>query len=97
MALTGVDNWNYTSILPSARVRSDVNIVLVVNPVNKQVLMVTLPRDSYVPLGGNYSKMDKLTHATTLSDGINCWINTLNEVLDIDVNYYLRVNFYFND
>ena len=93
VALTGVDNWNYTSILPSARVRSDVNIVLVVNPVNKQVLMVTLPRDSYVPLGGNYSKMDKLTHATTLSDGINCWINTLNEVLDIDVNYYLRVNF----
>ncbi|HPW54026.1 MAG TPA: LCP family protein, partial [Erysipelotrichaceae bacterium] len=34
-----------------------------------------------------------LTHATTLSDGINSWINTLNEVLYIDINYYLRVNF----
>ncbi len=93
VALTGVDNWNYSSIASSARVRSDVNIVLAVNPINKQILMITLPRDGYVPLNGNYYKMDKLTHATTLSDGINCWINTLNEVLGINVNYYLRVNF----
>ncbi|HPX32604.1 MAG TPA: LCP family protein [Erysipelotrichaceae bacterium] len=93
IALTGVDQWNYSTISASVRVRSDVNIVLAVNPINKQILMVTLPRDSYVPLNGNYNKMDKLTHATTLSDGINSWINTLNEVLDIDVNYYLRVNF----
>lgn len=93
IALTGVDQWNYSTISASARVRSDVNIVLVVNPTNKQILMVTLPRDSYVPLNGNYNKMDKLTHATTLSDGINSWINTLNEVLNINVNYYLRVNF----
>ncbi|MGI6608037.1 MAG: LCP family protein [Erysipelotrichaceae bacterium] len=93
IALTGVDQWNYSTVAASARVRSDVNIVLVVNPVNKQILMITLPRDSYVPLNGNNNTMDKLTHATTVSNGIKCWINTLNEVLDIDINYYLRVNF----
>ncbi len=93
VAITGVDQWSYSTISPSARVRSDVNIVLIVHPINKQILMITLPRDSYVPLDGNYNKMDKLTHATTLSDGINSWINTLNEVLYIDINYYLRVNF----
>lgn len=93
VAITGVDEWDYSYISPSARVRSDVNIVLVVNPINKQILMVTVPRDSYVPLDGDYYKMDKLTHAPTLSDGINCWINTLNEVLGIEINYYLRVNF----
>ncbi|HPW54096.1 MAG TPA: hypothetical protein PK631_06935, partial [Erysipelotrichaceae bacterium] len=56
VAITGVDQWSYSTISPSARVRSDVNIVLIVHPINKQILMITLPRDSYVPLDGNYNK-----------------------------------------
>ena len=44
--------------------RSDVNIVAVVNPTSHQVLLITTPRDYYVPIPGvSGGQDDKLTHA----------------------------------
>ena len=42
--------------------RSDVNILAVVNPTTRQVLLVNTPRDYYLPLAHN-GQLDKLTHA----------------------------------
>lgn len=46
----------------SAKSRSDVNILAVVNPTTKQILLVNTPRDYYLPLARN-GELDKLTHA----------------------------------
>ena len=74
----------------ASKARSDVNILLAVNPETHEVLLVNTPRDYYVTLASK-GKKDKLTHAGLY--GIEESINTLNELYGIDINYYARVNF----
>lgn len=73
------------------RSRSDVNMLLVVNPKRGTVLMVSIPRDTYVPLSCKDDEMDKLTHSGLY--GINCTSETIEQFLDIEINYYIRLNF----
>ncbi len=88
----GNDTYSYNLInYRSHAGRTDTNILAVVNPVEKQILMVTIPRDSYVPLYGDSDKMDKLTHATVYD--LDCWKGAINELLDCNVNYFVRINF----
>lgn len=70
--------------------RSDVNMVATVNPVEHKVLLTSLPRDYYVelPSKGAY---DKLTHASLY--GIQESIGAVENVLGIDINYYVKVNY----
>lgn len=76
----------------STRSRSDVNIVMVVNPTTGQVLLVNTPRDFYVQLAGIDTPLkDKLTHSGVY--GITTSIGTISDLYDITINYYLRVNF----
>lgn len=72
--------------------RSDVNILMTVNPEKREVLLVSVPRDSYLPIAGEGQwQMDKLTHAGNY--GIGAQIETINRALDITINYYVRMNF----
>lgn len=70
---------------------SDVNIILTVNTKTHQVLMISTPRDYYVPLSISDGKEDKLTHAGIY--GINVCIDTMKMLYNIDINYYFRINF----
>ena len=88
----GNDTYSYNLIKYGSHAgRTDVNILSVVNPVTKQILMVTIPRDAYVPFFGDKRKMDKLTHATVYS--LDCWKDVVNELLACKVNYFVRINF----
>ena len=72
--------------------RSDVNMLVTVNPVTKEVLMTTTPRDYYVTLPNvSGDSRDKLTHAGIY--GINCSMDTLSQIYGIRIDYYVRVNF----
>lgn len=71
--------------------RSDVNVIMTVNPNTKQILLTTTPRDYYVPLSVSNGIPDKLTHAG--NHGVDCSIKTLEKLYDIDIDYYVRVNF----
>jgi len=75
----------------TSRSRSDVNILMVVNPTTNKILTVSIPRDTYTPLGCKTGAMDKLTHSGIY--GINCTVKTIENLVDIDINYYVRVNF----
>lgn len=72
--------------------RSDVNIIMTVNPETKKILLTTTPRDYYVEIpevsGG---QKDKLTHAGIY--GVDRSMATLENLYGIDVTYYARVNF----
>ena len=85
--LSGIDNRDHT--LPFAA-RSDVNLILAVNPAKHKILLLNTPRDFYVPLAMN-GKLDKLTHAGLY--GINESIHTLENFYNIKFNYYARINF----
>lgn len=68
--------------------RSDVDMIVTVNPTTSTVLMVNIPRDYYVQTSYGY---DKLTH--TGMYGIEETKQTVENLLGIDINYTFRVNF----
>ena len=71
--------------------RSDVNILAVINPDTRQILLVNTPRDFYVPLPISGGVPDKLTHAGIY--GVDVSVGTLEMLYGIDIDYYFRVNF----
>lgn len=86
--ISGIDTYGPISSVS----RSDVNIIMTVNQDTKKILLTTTPRDAYVPIadGGNNQK-DKLTHAGIY--GVDASIHTLENLYDIELNYYARLNF----
>ncbi len=87
MYISGIDNRGGLI----AKSRSDVNILATVNVDTRQVVLVSTPRDFYVPLPISNGYPDKLTHAGIY--GVDVSIGTLEMLYDIDVDYYFRVNF----
>lgn len=72
--------------------RSDVNIIATVNPETRQILLTTTPRDFFVTIPGvSNGKKDKLTHAGIY--GVDASIATLENLYEIDIPFYVRVNF----
>ena len=70
--------------------RTDVNMIATVNPVTHQVLLTSIPRDYYVNLPSKGAK-DKLTHSGLY--GIQETIGAVEDIMGIDINYYVRVNY----
>lgn len=85
--ITGIDVYGDISSVS----RSDVNIVMTVNPKTKQILLTSIPRDYYVELHGKKGSRDKLTHAGIY--GTDMSIGTIEDLLGIEINYYIKVNF----
>ena len=86
--ISGID----TSGAVSTVSRSDVNLILTVNMNTHKILMTTTPRDSYVRIpDGGADQYDKLTHAGIY--GIETSVKTLENLYDIPINYYARLNF----
>lgn len=71
--------------------RSDVNIILTVNPNTHEILLTNIPRDMEVQLHNTTGLTDKLTHAGIY--GIDMTRTTLEDFLETDIAYYVRVNF----
>ncbi len=84
--ISGID----TSGTISKVSRSDANIVATVNTNTHEVLLTSIPRDYYVTLHSKGAK-DKLTHSGIY--GINETVTTVEDLLGIEINYYVRVNF----
>ena len=85
--ISGIDTWGSINTVS----RSDVNIIMSINQKKKKILLTTIPRDSYVQLHGTSGPKDKLTHAGIY--GINMSIDTIEDFIGIDIDYYIRVNF----
>lgn len=85
--LSGIDT--YGDIAETSR--SDVNMIVTINPQTGTILLTSIPRDYYVKLHNKTGYKDKLTHAGIY--GVDTSINTIEDLLDIDINYYIKVNF----
>lgn len=70
--------------------RSDVIIVGVVNPQTKKTTMVSIPRDSYANIVG-YGTQDKINHAYAFG-GVSMSVNTIQEFLDIPIDYTITID-----
>lgn len=84
--VTGIDVYGSLKTVS----RSDVNLIVTVNPKTKQILMTSIPRDCQIELHSN-GKMDKLTHTGIY--GTSETINTIQDLLEMKINYFARTNF----
>lgn len=71
--------------------RSDVNMIVTVNPKTEQILMTSIPRDYQIYMPDKDNAMDKLTHTGFYSVGTT--IGAEEQLLDTKINYYVKVNF----
>ena len=85
--ISGTDSRNGVK----ATARSDVNIVAVMNPKQGKILLVSIPRDTYVQLHGTTGIRDKLTHAGVY--GIDMSKTTIEDFLGIKIDYTAKVSF----
>lgn len=84
--ITGIDTYGPVSTVS----RSDVNMIMTVSPKTNQILLTSIPRDYHVKLA-SFGAYDKLTHAGIY--GVGESVSTLENLLGIDIDYYVRVNF----
>ncbi|MBP3673230.1 MAG: LCP family protein [Oscillospiraceae bacterium] len=70
---------------------SDVNILVAVNPQEKQILMVNTPRDYFVANPAGDGAKDKLSHCGLY--GIDCSIEALTQLYGQPISYYAKINF----
>ena len=85
--ISGID----TTGSPEENHNSDVNILLTANLETRQILMISTPRDYYVPLSISNGVNDKLTHAGGY--GIDVCVDTLAMLYEVNINDYIKVNF----
>lgn len=71
--------------------RSDVNMIVTVNPKAHKVLLTSIPRDYYLELPNTDGAKDKLTH--TGVHGINETVAAIEKLTGLDMNYYVKVNY----
>lgn len=86
--ITGIDQWEDEK--GEDLERSDVNMIVTVNPVTKKILLTSIPRDTYVKLH-TAQQMDKLTHTGVY--GVSETLSTVEDWMGVDMNYYVKLNF----
>lgn len=71
--------------------RTDVDMSVTVNPNTHQIVIVSLPRDTYIANPALYDSYDKLTHLGL--SGIDNTLKGVSRYLDTDIENYMLINF----
>ncbi len=82
--LLGVDERTYD------KGRSDTMIVMTLDPANNQMQLLSIPRDTRTQIVGK-GKMDKINHSYAFG-GSEMAVATVENFLDINLDYYVRMN-----
>ena len=70
--------------------RSDSMVVVTINPHTQKTTLLSIPRDTYTEIVG-YGTSDKINHAYAFG-GTAMSINTVQQMLDIPIDFYVMVN-----
>ena len=70
--------------------RSDSMVVVTINPHTQKTTLLSIPRDTYTEIVG-YGTSDKINHAYAFG-GTSMSINTVQQMLDIPIDFYVMVN-----
>ena len=89
--LMGIDSTAEV-LQKNAVANGDTLILMTFNPKTLNATMLSIPRDSYVPIACWSNKAEnKITHAAGY--GTDCMMNTIEEYLGINIDYYAKINF----
>ncbi len=89
--LMGVDSTEEV-LEKNAIANGDTLILITFNPKTLNATMLSIPRDSYVPITCWSGRPEnKITHAAAY--GNDCMINTIQNYFDVNIDYYAKMNF----
>ena len=89
--LMGIDSTSEV-LQKNAVANGDTLILMTFNPKTLNATMLSIPRDSYVPIACWSNKAEnKITHAAGY--GTDCMMNTIEEYIGINIDYYAKINF----
>ena len=88
--LLGVDSEDY-GLNANAAFNGDTLMIITFNPDTLQTTMLSIPRDTYVPIACRNDTYAKINSAAAY--GTNCVIDTVSNFLDVDIDYYVKINF----
>ncbi len=88
--LMGVDSTDNT-IASANSFNGDTLMLITFNPKTLNATMFSIPRDLYVPISCKKNVSAKIN--TSSVGGINCVMDTIKDLIDIDIDYYARINF----
>ncbi len=89
--LMGIDSTDEV-LSKNAIANGDTLILITFNPKTLNATMMSIPRDSYVPIACWSDKAEnKITHAAGY--GTDCMINTIEEYFEVNIDYYAKINF----
>lgn len=71
--------------------RSDVNMIVTINPNTNEILLTSIPRDYYVQVHGQTGLKDKLTHSGIY--GLDVSASTIEDLFDIKIDYSIKLGF----
>lgn len=87
--LMGVDSTEESIANSSAN--GDSLMFITFNPNTLKATMVSIPRDSYVPITCMSNRKNKITHSAW--GGESCIINTVSQFFGLKIDYYVKINF----
>lgn len=88
--LMGVDSEK-DGLKKNSYANGDALILLTFNPSTFNITMMSIPRDSYLPISCKKNQKNKLTHAGWY--GTECMMETIENTFDVSIDYYVKVNF----
>ena len=89
--LLGVDS-NKEGLDKNTVANGDSLILITFNPKTLNATMLSIPRDSYVPIACWSGKPEnKITHAAAY--GTDCMMSTIENYFDVKIDYYAKINF----
>lgn len=69
----------------------DTMMLITFNPKTLNTTIFSIPRDTYVPISCNGKRSNKINSSAI--GGATCVINTIQDLIDIDIDYYIKINF----
>lgn len=90
MLLMGVDATG-DGLNANAAFNGDTLMLLTFNPKTLTATSFSIPRDTYVPIACNNNRYNKINSAAAY--GTECVINTVQNLVGVDIDYYAKINF----
>lgn len=88
--IMGVDS-EHDGLKANAAFNGDTLMLVSFNPKTLKITMVSIPRDTYVPIACRKNAYSKINSAA--ASGTSCVIDTVSNFLDVDIDYYAKINF----
>lgn len=88
--LMGVDSTEDT-IESSTSFNGDTLMLVTFNPKTLNAMIFSIPRDLYVPITCRNNNKAKINSSST--GGVSCVIDTIEKLINVDIDYYAKINF----